>query len=445
MHQQSEITTPADIDSIANKERYRVLFLESSGGPGGSSSFLSYMFTYLDRSRLNPLLAIFFPNNTAALDHIRELGIPVRFVLNKAPGEPQLFRWFEKTALYHIWPLRIATKVFRRAYRSVRNLLVDALLAGHLYRILKRERTELLVLNQDICFHISGVIAAKLARVPCICRKAGGIGQGGWAKRFAIPWVDLFIAVSEATASDQRKHKLTKRLELIHEGVDLKRFSHLNYDPGTAATLGVPPGKKVIAAIARLHAGKGQRELIIAAKSVLQHYPEAVFLIVGADAGDGLRNRLQALADELQIQENVIFTGWRDDTERILAMTDIFVHCPTTWIEGLSIACLEAAAMGKPIVGSYNGGIPDVVIDGVTGLLVQPGDVEATAAAILKLLQHEDLALRLGRNSLCRAQREFDMAVRLKELEVLFFEYAATGRERQRTIPAGEQVSGRAE
>jgi len=417
-------------DSGASTRRYRTLFLECDGGPGGSSSFLRYMFTYLDRSRLEPTLATLFPRNSAALDHIRNLGIPVRSVRRSVPAAPPLFSWFEKTALYHVWPLRMALKLYGRCYNSARHVCVHAILTIGIYKILKRECIDLVVLNQDVCFHASGAIAARLAKVPCICRKAGGIGQGEWGKKFTIPLVDLFIAISEATAADQRRYKATKRLETIHEGVDLKRFSDLEYDHEIATELGVPPGKKVVAAVARIHPGKGQRELILAASSVLNQCHEVVFLIVGDDdaAGEGFKKQLQTLARELRIQESVIFTGWRDDVQRVLKIVDVVVHCPTTFIEGLSIACLESAAMGKPIVGSRNGGIPDVVIDGVTGLLVQPGDVEAMSGAILKLLRDNHLRQRLGHNSRSRAETEFDMAIRLKDLEVLFLEYAAQGR-----------------
>ena len=76
----------------------------------------------------------------------------------------------------------------------------------------------------------------------------------------------------------------------------------------------------------------------------------------------------------------------------VLAAFDIFVHCPTTFIEGLCIANVEAMASGKPTIVSENGGLPDAVVEGVTGFIVPPGDIDALAQAILRLLRDPELA-----------------------------------------------------
>jgi glycosyltransferase involved in cell wall biosynthesis len=120
----------------------------------------------------------------------------------------------------------------------------------------------MVVLNQDVHFHVPGVLAAKWAGVPCICRKAGGIGEARRLKRLLNRWVDLFVSISKATEADQRDTPGTKRLINIHEGVDLTRFGSLPLKQAMRKQLGLPDGKKVVACISRIEKGKGQIEFI---------------------------------------------------------------------------------------------------------------------------------------------------------------------------------------
>jgi len=284
------------------------------------------------------------------------------------------------------------------------------------------------VLNNDVHGHLVGALAARISRIPCICRKAGGIGEGRRLKRFLTPMVDLFISISAATETDQRENNpSTKRLVTIYDGVDLRRFDP-SVDPSPVhAELGVPRGRKVVGLVSRLVPGKGHKELLEAAAVVVKRYPNVVFLIVGGTpyaTSEQLREELQAVVQSLQLRDYVIFTGWREDVPRILSAVDIFVHCPTTCIEGLGIANLEAMAMGKPTVVSNNGGLPDAVVDGVTGFVVPPGDIEKLSAAILRLLEDDELARRLGRNARQRIENEFDIEKNTRKLEVFFEEYA---------------------
>ena len=115
---------------------------------------------------------------------------------------------------------------------------------------------------------------------------------------------------------------------------------------------------------------------------VVREYPDAVFYIAGShdpvdEGGSSVLKDLQNLARELGVSDQVIFGGWQNDMPSVLAAFDIFVHCPTTFIEGLPIACLEAMACGKPTIVSENGGLPDAVVEGVTGFIVPPGDIDA--------------------------------------------------------------------
>jgi phosphatidylinositol alpha-1,6-mannosyltransferase len=226
---------------------------------------------------------------------------------------------------------------------------------------------------------------------------------------------------------DQRtQNPKTRRLVTIPEGVDMEELSYVAPDAHVRSQLGIPEDHAIVASIARIQPGKGQRELIEAAALVLRERPRTVFLIVGHDdrADGSFVRELQQRAAVLGIEKNVMFTGWWLHVWEILAIVDVFVHCPTTWIEGLGISNLEAMAMGKATIVSNNGGLPDAVVDGVTGFVVPPGDVASTADRILRLLRDPSLAARMGQNAHARAEREFNARDSAQRFEALLREYA---------------------
>ncbi|MGB7281544.1 MAG: glycosyltransferase family 4 protein [Candidatus Acidiferrum sp.] len=394
---------------------------------GGSSNFLYYLLTYLDKEKFEPFVAFYLPNHGAGTEAIRRLSVPVLF-LDKNP-EPT--RFFPFTLLSGNSRSRLSHKIKVILRVALRMLLVEIPQAWRLLWHLRREHISLVVLNNDVHYHVPGVMATKLAKLPCICRKAGGIGEGRRLKSLLVPAVDLFICVSRATQADQLETAPPpKRVEIVYEGVDIKSFDPSPPSPKVRSELHLPAGKKVIGYVSRFDEGKGHAEFLDAAALVVSQYTNVVFLIVGDEVPPtgAFLKKLQAQAHELKLDDHVIFTGWRDDMPETLSVLDIFVHCPTTWIEGLGIAHLEAMAMGKPTVVSDNGGLPDVVLDGVTGFLVPPGNIQELSAAILRLLRDDELARRLGANARQRAVKEFDIEKNTQKLGKLFEEYVVADR-----------------
>jgi glycosyltransferase involved in cell wall biosynthesis len=166
------------------------------------------------------------------------------------------------------------------------------------------------------------------------------------------------------------------------------------------------------------------------AAAVIRRYPDVVFLLVGDEGPDGgtLTRELRDLVNSLDLEEHLIFTGWRDDIPAVLKCIDVFVHGPTTWIEGLGIGHLEAMASGKPSVVSRNGGLPDAAVDGVTGFVVPPGDIHAMADSVATLLENEPLCREFGENAKRRVQRHFDAAQNSRQLQEQILKYARPAR-----------------
>jgi len=208
-----------------------------------------------------------------------------------------------------------------------------------------------------------------------------------------------------------------KRLVTIHNGVNLEDYQIDGDITAKKKGLGLETSASVIGAIGRLDRVKGAEYLLRAAAKVIFKTPDAAFLIVG----DGSqREALEQLARSLGISHRVVFTGQRDDVPELLAVMDVLV-LPSLY-EGLPNAVLEAMAAGKPVIATPVGGTPEVVEDGITGLLVPPRDPEALAEAILALLQDRERAEAMGRAGRARVEKYFSVERMIAETEALYEE-----------------------
>jgi glycosyltransferase involved in cell wall biosynthesis len=193
------------------------------------------------------------------------------------------------------------------------------------------------------------------------------------------------------------------RVARIYNGVDLARFTPGPPDEALLAEAGIacPPRgdlnsgaarRIVVSTIAHLRREKGIHDLVDAIALLAGRFPEIQLLI----AGEGPeRAALATLARERGISSRVHFLGLRSDVDRVLRASDITVF-PSTWQEAFGLVLVEAMGCGKPIVSTRVGGIPEVVVDGETGFLVEPGDAAGLASRIGLLCEDAEVRARLG-------------------------------------------------
>ena len=198
------------------------------------------------------------------------------------------------------------------------------------------------------------------------------------------------------------------------------------------ARWGLEDDAPVIGCVARLVSVKGHQYLLEAARTVLNEVPNARFLIVG----DGpLRAELEQMAEELGIQHRVVFTGFlRDEIPSLYASMDLLAF-PSTY-EPFGNVSMEAMSFKMPVVASDTGGIPEVVLDGETGLLVPPRDPDSLAKALLTLLKDKSLSQRMGAAGYKRVRGYFTRDRAVDELEEI---YASLLSDRRGSLsPAGQ-------
>jgi len=220
--------------------------------------------------------------------------------------------------------------------------------------------------------------------------------------RWKYRQVDVFICASECIRQMLLADGVEpERAVTVHEGVDI---DHIDAAPpaDVRAAFWLPHGAPLVGNVAALVPHKGQRYLVEAAALVVRRMPDARFLIVG----DGeLRATLEQAVRREQLEKHVIFTGFRPDVVSLIKGFDLFVMSSVT--EGLGTSLLDAMAASRPVVATRTGGIPEVVVDGETGLLVPPRDAPALAEAIIRLLGDESLRAAFGRAGRQRVERRF--------------------------------------
>lgn len=295
------------------------------------------------------------------------------------------------------------------------------------YKLMRAERYDIVHVH-TIGAAFTGRLAAWLARVPLIIYTFRGFAwwhdSPWWVKPFNLsiewlcaPMTDFAFSQSEENLKRAIKHKVVdaNRCLTIGNGVAIEEFLDAQTDTPEAVAalrdeLNLPFGSSVVGITCRLIKEKGIIEFFEASVKVSRVYPDAVFLVVGdalvSDGKLGIRQQLQELIEKNNLAEKFFFTGFRTDATRLYKAMDIFVL--PSYHEGMPRSIIEAMASGKPVVATDIAGCRDEVVKGETGLLVPPGDADALADAIMKLLADPTAARRMGEAGRRRAVEHFD-------------------------------------
>jgi glycosyltransferase involved in cell wall biosynthesis len=237
-----------------------------------------------------------------------------------------------------------------------------------------------------------GTRAAGLAKVPLrvISRRVDFPLQ---SKSKYVKEIDAIIAISEGVKKVLVEDGIPAGLvEVIPSGIDFSPFEEVRDRDFLRREFHFAPDDYLVGIVAQLEDHKGHRYLLDAARILKSQVPRMKFIIVGAGS---LRLDLDRQAHDLHIDDIVYFLGFREDVPRLLASLDLFVL--SSHMEGLGSSLMDAMASRLPVVATTAGGIPEVVIDHETGLLVPPRDPAALAQAILKVCLDKALATRLAR------------------------------------------------
>ena len=391
---------------------HRILYIQHAGALGGSCMSLLYLLQGLDRSQYEPIVACIH-DAPAVVDLYREHG----FETLVWPGISD----FRHTTLgwYPLYNPVAVSELLRRIVRFWPSVRATEVLVRHV-------QPDLVHLNSLVL--APSAIGVKRARVPLVwhVREPVHPGHLGLRRRF-LAWLLMRLADEAIFISHFDRQQLTDGCKgvVIHNFVDFQRFDRTLDGESVRVELGLRPENKVVLFLGGLSEVKGIFPLLHALHLAKQHIPE-LHCVIGAgkhqrsnsllartaravlpQIGRGTHSqRVAGLMQRYGMRDYVHLLPFRTDVKRLIAASDLVVfpsiepHFPRPVI--------EAGAMAKPVVASRIGGVEELVVDGETGLLVPPGDVEALAKAVVQVLSDETLARSLGQAGYCQARTLFD-------------------------------------
>jgi glycosyltransferase involved in cell wall biosynthesis len=368
-----------------------ILYVDHGEGMGGAEHSLLQLMRGLDRSRFRPVLAC---DDGALAQAARAASLETRIApIPQLCGRP--------TALLNLW-------------RS-----------GQVLADLARRENAQIIHSNTMRASFPAFLAAWWTGRPLIwhARDLYGVNHIGemWYPRLMSRLARIVIANSRAVAATIPR----RDTYVIYNGVELEQFNP-NRDPHSArAALGLPETGPLIGTVGRMQPWKGHHLFLQAACQVRNQMPHAQFVIVGgrvfqADADYEKRLRDQAIASGL---EHVRFAGQQAATAEWLSAMDVFAHCSEA--EPFGRVIVEAMAAARPVVAFADGGVPEIVVRQETGLLVQPGDVDALAAAILEMARNPLRASQMGLAGRKRAESLFSAQEHVRRIETVYLSLMA--------------------
>ncbi|HVM38989.1 MAG TPA: glycosyltransferase [Sphingomicrobium sp.] len=290
---------------------------------------------------------------------------------------------------------------------------------GQLLAAIRRERIDVLHLHMVHATIVGGLVALLSPGLSVVVTKhyvyrALASRMLRLLDRLSTNRADAIVAVSGHVRDDLVAHGAQRaKSEVIHNGMDLEAFDRQAAAP--SQPLARQEGGALIGCVGNLNPIKGHEYLVRAMPRVLQRFPTARLVMIGEG---GAKAELEALARALGVEGAVIMAGFRGDVPAVMRQIDICVQ--PSLQEAFGIVLLEAMAAARPVVATGVEGIPEIVVDGTTGLLVPPRDPEALAKAICALLQDGEARRAMGSAGRSRVEQRFDIRTTVRAYEELY-------------------------
>jgi glycosyltransferase involved in cell wall biosynthesis len=304
-----------------------------------------------------------------------------------------------------------------------------------LFRLLRAHSADVLHMHTSHAGTLGGIAGTLAGTRACILsRRVDFSVRGNPLRKLKYEWgIDRVVAVSEGIRRVLIDDGIRPgKISVVRSGIDLSAFDPNRSGNGFRKELGIDESVPLIGTVGHFADHKGHRYLVEAAPSVLKRIPGARFVLVGEGA---LRPTVEAQAAGLNLKDELIFTGFRDDIPSILAALDLFVL--PSHLEGLCTSLMDAMAMGKPVVATRTGGVPEVVDDGITGRLVPTKDPGALADGIVEVMRDPQIRRRMGRAGLARVRERFSAEAMVEGTEKIYREILGMKAARTVRTPGG--------
>jgi len=397
----------------------QVLFVEASSGGvvGGSLTGLVHLIRGLDRERFAPAMVLY---ETKAIEaELRELNVPVHHVhRRRVRKEHALLQSERYQRAKQSGRIRAALGLGRQMLRLAAE---DAPAAWRLARIMRRVRPDVVHLGNGLRANFDGVLACLLTRTPCVCH-VKGFEKYSDRERWAAPRIDALVCMTQAVEAHCRRHGIHgQTTHVVYDALDEAGFTPRRDVTAVRAELGIANGAPCVGVVGNIQEWKGQIVLAEAMARVREAVPPARGLIIGGvhRAGAAYHAQLEKQIHALHLEQTMTITGFRGDVADVMNALDVVVHTSVR-PEPFGRVILEGMLLGKPVIATAGGGVPELIRDGETGFLTPPGDAAALAERLVPLLRDRALRQRIGARAQAWARERFGLPRHIAAMSAIY-------------------------
>lgn len=384
---------------------YRVLYCEGNtdGTVGGSHRGLELLVSSLNRSRFSPVVVFYQENLHAASLRGKRFDVRIWNPLlglrtpssRKPPTIAQRVRWY------------------------VFDFLIEALRQAW---FLKKEKIDIVHLNNSIGTNHSWVLACVLARVICVSHERNLSYNYDRISKSLTRFPARIVCMSEAIRKALHPQVChPDRLVVVYDGVEMDQMLATRSREEIRRKFQISDGAALLCMPGNIKEWKGQHIVIEALKIVAESAYPFVCIFAGTHLGDSdpYFAGLKKLVLDYKLSDHVKFIGFHEDINSIYAASDMVIHA-SILPEPFGRVAMEPMVFGKPVIGTDAGGIPEIVADGETGFVYAPGNSAELASKIIRLLSDQDLARTLGEAAKKRVTDQFDSTATTDQIERLY-------------------------
>lgn len=397
----------------------RILFVEASTGGvvGGSLTGLYHLIRGLHGDGWEAMMVLY---ETKAIEReLADLGVPVFHVRRRRIPKQHVLLGYEG---YHrakaVPPVAAGLRSLRQTARLLAEEIPSALV---LTDIICRVRPDVVHLGNGLRANFDGFLACLATGRPAVCHIKGFEKYGArerWASRRTKSLVCMTRAVLDHCLAAEL-HPPDARV--VYDAVDASWLRVRRAPADVRRELGVPLGVPCLGLVGNIQGWKGQSVLVEAVGQLCAANVEVRALLIGGihRAGAEYAAQVRRRVGELGLEDYVLFTGYREDVVEVMNAVDVVVHTSVR-PEPFGRVILEGMLLGKPVVATAAGGVPELIRDGETGYLVPPGDPGALAKCLQRVLSDPGASTAVGLRAQAWARATFSLPRQVTEMKAVY-------------------------
>jgi glycosyltransferase involved in cell wall biosynthesis len=370
----------------------------------------------LDKKAYQPTVILY--EEKPVINTLKMQGIRVRvFSKRRLPKDNALHDSPGYVTAKEYAPVAMLARNLRAAFTFVFETLPAAL---RLSRLFKEEQADIVHVCNGFRGNMDAIVAARICGIPCLVHSKG-FDKHSFIERLFAPGVAASVCMTRAIEDHCRRQRISPpEYNVVYDGLDLQEFKPSRNRNDVREELGIEPDAPVVGVVGNIQEWKGQLVLLQAMALLKHKHPDAVAVIVGGVHRSGMAyaERLNRFIEENGLREKVIMTGARDDVSDLMNAMDVVAHTSVRR-EPFGRVIIEGMAVGRPVIATRAGGVPEFVHDGENGLLVKAGDPQALAEVLDRLFTDRDLRDSLSAGAL-RAAKEFSVEHHVAEMAAIY-------------------------